>query len=324
VNRSRVKALSVVGVAFVALLAISLLPVGGGLVDAATTNSPGPTMDLSSYSSAPPDSALNFVFIHHSVGGQLLADPGPETGDNAIHSTHPNGGGLRTSLTAAGYAVHEASYASELGERTDLPDWTRTFRNKMDRALQTKLQDASLETGAQNQIVAFKSCFPNSDFRARGTAPGDPSLPELTVENAKALMNELLPLFERQPDTLFVYLTAPPLAPSLPPQPAWKHLAKRVTGRGMTPSRLRAGARLAREFNDWARSPEGWLAGYGGDNVVVFDYFDILTGDGASNLLAYPTEGGIDSHPSTAGQTRAAAAFVPFLNRAVRRAGLAP
>jgi hypothetical protein len=65
-----------------------------------------------------------------------------------------------------------------------------------------------------------------------------------------------------------------------------------------------------------------WLAGYDGVNVVVFDYYDVLTGGGLSNLSAYPTGNGSDSHPSRAGNEAAAAAFAPFLNRAMRRAGV--
>ena len=47
-----------------------------------------------------------------------------------------------------------------------------------------------------------------------------------------------------------------------------------------------------------------------------------MTGGRRSDLLVYPTNDGLDSHPSSEGQRRAAEAFVPFLNRAVRRAGL--
>ena len=58
------------------------------------------------------------------------------------------------------------------------------------------------------------------------------------------------------------------------------------------------------------------------NNVVVFDYYNLLTDDGSSDLLRYPTGGGFDSHPSREGNEKAAEAFVPFLNKAVRRAGL--
>jgi hypothetical protein len=72
------------------------------------------------------------------------------------------------------------------------------------------------------------------------------------------------------------------------------------------------------------KSPEGWLKGYPEKNVVVFDYYDVLTEGGASNLSRFASGDGRDSHPSAEGNQKAAAAFAPFINRAVRRAGLAP
>lgn len=76
---------------------------------------------------------------------------------------------------------------------------------------------------------------------------------------------------------------------------------------------------LARDFNNWLSGSEGWLKGYGGRNVVVFNYYDVLTDGGASNFSRYPTGDGSDSHPSREGNEKAAKAFVPFLNQAVRR-----
>ena len=57
-------------------------------------------------------------------------------------------------------------------------------------------------------------------------------------------------------------------------------------------------------------------------NVVVFDHYDILTDNGESDLSRYPTWDGADSHPSRSGNEKAAQAFVPFVNRAARRAGI--
>lgn len=319
----RTRARKWIGVAAVvtALVVAALIPVPGEHVRARGAATEGPAMDLSAYSAAPPERPLRFLFIHHSTGGQLLADPGEPSGEDSVHSTHPNGGGLRRLLAEAGYAVHEASYGSSVGEHTDLGGWLPKFRDEMDRVRRVRMQDELLPDGERNDIVAFKSCFPNSDFVAWGETPGDPAVPTLTVENARSEMRALLPHFQARPDTLFVYLTAPPRAPRLQPEPAWKWIVKRALGRGTTPDRLREQAARARRFNDWMKSPDGWLAGYDGNNVVVFDYFDVLTG-GDGDLLAYPTGGGVDSHPSSEGQRRAAEAFVPFLNRAVRRAGL--
>ena len=57
-------------------------------------------------------------------------------------------------------------------------------------------------------------------------------------------------------------------------------------------------------------------------NVVVFELFDVRTDERAANVSPYPTGDGTDSHPKRAGYEKATRAFVPFFNRAVRRAGL--
>ena len=98
-----------------------------------------------------------------------------------------------------------------------------------------------------------------------------------------------------------------------------------LAGKPSEKERLLERGRLARELTSWTRSSEGWLKGYPLKNVVVFDYYDVLTGEGAANLSRYPAgEGrdGRDSHPAAEGNRRAADAFVPFLNRALRRHGL--
>jgi hypothetical protein len=168
---------------------------------------------LEALSDAPPSVPLNLLFIHHSVGGQLLADVGAQqdTPDarRSLHRSHPNGGGLRALLAAQGYQVHEASYGSEIGQKTDLFDWLPKFRDSMPRVLATRWQDDCLTAG-HNQVVAFKSCFPNNAFRP-GNAPGDARGPALTLENARATFQALRAEFARHAHVLFVYVTAPPL-----------------------------------------------------------------------------------------------------------------
>jgi len=175
--------------------------------------------------------------------------------------------------------------------------------------------------GKRNDIVAFKSCFPNSNFMGAGTPPGNPAGPDLTVWNAKAAYTALLGEFRKQPKILFVCVTAPPLIAASRPEPLWKVLARKILARPRETVDPQSGRR-AREFNNWLKAADGWLKDYPLKNVAVFDLYDILTDEGKSDFLRFPTGGGYDSHPTREGNERAARAFVPVLNRAVRRAGL--
>jgi hypothetical protein len=299
-----------------------LIRVGGAPAETFHPPRPAP-VDLSAFADTPPTRSMNVLFIHHSVGGQLLADAGPDVDDgHEIYQTAANGGGLRRLLAAQGYRVHEASYGSPIGDKTDLFDWLPKLRDQMDLVLHVDRQDRPLAGAETNEIVLFKSCFPNSDFVGEGEGPGNPAGPELTMANARATMTALLGVLASHPKVLFVYLTAPPIAAHDGAEPAWTWLAKRLLGRPTRSDRVVRSGELARQFNDWLKAPGGWLKDYPAKNVVVFDFYDVLTDEGASNLSRYPSRGGSDSHPSRAGNAKAAAALVPFLNRAVRRAEL--
>lgn len=267
-----------------------------------------PAATATDHPSAQGSPPVQFLFIHHSCGGQLLADAGTSSGSQCIYSSHPNGGGLRALLEGDGFAVNEASYGSIVGDKTDICHWNPKFRDQMDRIIKTKNQDDLLPEGTTNDVVAFKSCFPNNHFVDEGTQPGDPDSCQLTLANAKAAYNSLLPYFEKHPEVLFVAFTAPPLAKT----PGFKGFVKRILkGSPKHPE-------LARSFNNWLMDREnGWLAGYSTSNVAVFDHYDILTNNGQTNWSAYPTGGGGDSHPSSEGNTKAAEAFVVFLKEAL-------
>jgi len=317
------KKLVLIALGLVVVTGTLLLPVGG--VASSSANEKEKGMDLGSHPATKPSQPQRLVFLHHSVGGQLLAEPGPnDEPAPSIHLTHPNGGGLRKALQAEGYEVNEASYGSAVGDKTDLFDWLPKFKTDMDKILRVTFNDRMYTGGEKNRIVMFKSCYPNSRFIGMGEAPGKPEGPELTVWNAKATLTVLLDVFRQHPDTLFVYVTAPPNAPVYGAEPVAKVLLRKVLRKPTTQETMASQAALARTFNNWVKSPEGWLKDYPLKNVVAFDFFDELTDHGASNLSRYPTGNGDDSHPSSQGQQKAAAAFVPFLNRAVHRAGLVP
>jgi hypothetical protein len=311
--------ISVIAVAF--CVGLALVPVRQP-APVVPRNPPGntPELDLASWSDAAPEHPIDVLFIHHSVGGQLLADIGEESGPDArrcIYDRHPNGGGLRRKLMQNGFRVHEASYSSAIGEHTDLFDWMPKFRDQFDRIQRTHRQDQLLD-GAVNRIVMFKSCYPNSAFKSDDHRPP----PALTLSNAQATMRAVRDELGRHSNTLFVYFTAPPLHARVSSERLWKWVAKRLLDKPASATKQIHAANTAREFNNWMKSPSGWLEGYTARNIVVFDYFDILTCDGRSNFLEFASRNGTDDHPSAAGQQIAADRFVPFLNRAVRYAGL--
>ena len=273
-------------------------------------------LDLTSYSAEKPGTKLNLLFIHHSCGATLLASTGEKKGPYCLWPSHPNGGGLRALLEKNNYSVHEATYGSKIGQHTDINDWHKKFRDHMDIMLRTDLQDKLYSGSERNNIVVFKSCYPNNLITADGTPPGDPDSPKRTLWNCKAAYNSLLPIFERYPHTLFVAVTAPPVVrPRMNPI---KGFLLRLIGKD--PEKI---GQRARAFNNWLKDVKsGWLSKYKGRNVVVFDYYDILTGKGKSNWAEYPTRNGRNSHPSAEGNRIAAQEFVKFLNRAVRYAGI--
>lgn len=266
----------------------------------------------------PAEGNVQFLFIHHSCGGQLLAENGPrvggerESGEHCIYVSHPNGGGLRAALEAQGFSVNEASYGSLVGQDTDICNWSAKFRDQMDRILHTRRQDELLPDGLANRVVAFKSCFPNNAFVGEGESPGDPEDCDLTIANAQAAYRSLLPHLAAHPEVLFVAFTAPPQAE---PKPVGIKQKLKFAFGGKPDH-----AKLARRFNDWMVDPQaGWLGGYEGGNVVVFDYYDLLTDHGASDWSAYPSREGRDSHPNPQGTAAAAEAFVPFIQEALGR-----
>jgi len=246
----------------------------------------------------PPSETVKLIFIHHSCGENWLAD---------------DHGGLGRALGENNYFVSDTNYGwgpDSIGDRTDITDWPEWFtgpnRDRYLTALYAESGQNSWYTrsmpdpGGENQIVMFKSCFPNSNLEG---SPNDPPARGewLTVGNAKAIYNELLAYFASRPDKLFVAITAPPVQ-----DPTY--------------------AANARAFDTWLVTE--WLNGYEGTNVAVFDFYNLLTDpdnhhrlqDGAieyitdrgGDTLYYPTDG--DDHPSPAGNQKSTQEFVPLLN----------
>jgi hypothetical protein len=275
---------------------------------------------------AAPKTPVRLVFIHHSVGENWLSD---------------DDGGLGLALKDSNYYVSDTNYdwgPDGIGSSTDIGNWWQWFRGphstKYLSALYTQDQQSSdysrmsTNPGGENQIVMFKSCFPNSALQGNADdvvlsiennpLRGEGSGSEFhTVANAKGIYIDLLEYFKTRPDKLFVVITAPPQVDA-------------------------TYANNARAFNNWL--VESWLKNYSVGNVFVFDFYNVLTTNGGSpdtndvgqltgnhhrwlngqiqhktdgdndaspNNSEYPTG---DDHPSAAGNQKATVEFVPLLN----------
>ena len=260
----------------------------------------------------PPDHVVKLIFIHHSTGENWLTD---------------GYGNLGRTLDQNNYFVSDTNYGwgpDAIGDRTDIPNWTEWFASGMTPTYMNALfnesgQNSSYtrilsDPGGENQIIMFKSCFPNSALEGN---PNDPagSYEELSVSGAKYVYNTILQYFATRPDKLFIVITAPPLSDS-------------------------TYAKNARAFNNWL--VDDWLRenNYQINNVYVFDFYNILTDKNAHhrfrngqvehilgnrNTLAYPSG---DDHPNERGSQKAAEEFISMLNVFYHRwqetAGLPP
>ena len=166
-----------------------------------------------------------------------------------------------------------------IGDRTDIGHWWEWFRGSDRDAVMAALYAETEQNcgytrmdpapAGANQIVMFKSCFPNSNL---GGNPNDPpttgSNPlrgqdayseHHTVANAKGIYNDILNYFAAHQEKLFVVIAAPPLRDEDTSPEA---------------------AANARAFNNWLVND--WLDGYPYHNVFVFDFYNVLTSNGGN------------------------------------------
>lgn len=247
-----------------------------------------------------PATTSKYVFIHHSTGSYWIM-----TGN----------GNLGQQLNANNYYVSETDYDwgpglstsyNPIGSYTDTVHWPYWFNNNtVMTALynNTHHEDYPTNTmadpGGQNEIIMFKSCFPNSEVGS-------------SIDDEKAIYNGLLTYFAAHTDKMFVLIVPPPEISINYPA-------------------------MARAIANWlVDTSSGWLASYNTthNNVYVFDYYNVLTdpknhhrvnGTVVEHIVtdsptvpAHPDElyyyTGSDSHPTSAGHQKATAEFIPLLN----------
>jgi hypothetical protein len=248
----------------------------------------------------PPYEPIKLIFIHHSCGENWLMDENGELG--------------RT-LGENNYFVSDTNYGwgpDSIGDATDYYNWYDWFlgpeSSRYLEALYTESGQNSdytriiTDPGGENEIIIFKSCFPNSDLAGNSEDPaGD--VEWYTVSHAKFIYNQLLDYFSTRPDKLFIAITPPPLLD-------FTH------------------AENAREFSRWL--VEDWLIenNYQLKNVGIWDFHNVLTHpdnhhyyqDGnieyiiqnGNGTLFYDSDG--DEHPNIQGNKKSTIEFVPMLN----------
>ncbi len=217
------------------------------------------------------------VFLHHSVGAGILGE-----------------GNLRDSLREMGVVVKGLTYGDSIGQHTDMCDWLPKFQNDMMGILQFQNSpNVYYSDDRTNDIVMFKSCFPNSYVGADDSGPGDPLSTRRTMANYREVFAGLSKEIRKYPNTLFIYMTFPPLVPL-----------------DTTPEN----AARARAFNAWLA--DEFLPAYSKEsglrNLVIFDLFDVLSDKDNVLKAEYRNDNPRDSHPNALGNREAARKFVEF------------
>ncbi|PKL93041.1 MAG: hypothetical protein CVV21_01465 [Candidatus Goldiibacteriota bacterium HGW-Goldbacteria-1] len=235
----------------------------------------------------PPASTVKLIFIHHSTGEYWL-----ETGY----------GDLGTALNANNYFVSDTNYGwsdpgYDQGSSTDTVNWPDWFRNEVMPFVFAENTNSCYtntisEPAGENEVIMFKSCYPNSEVGS-------------DITDEQAIYNGLLAYMAAHTDKLFILIVPPPM--QIISDPA-----------------------ATRQLSSWLFDKQyGWLKNYTAGNVYVYDYYNVLTHpdnhhrlvngvethevNNAQNTLYYPTNSG-DDHPSVEGQQKATSEFVPLLN----------
>ena len=241
------------------------------------------------YNTNSPSFPTKIIFIHHSCGENWLSD---------------SNGGLGLILRNNNYFVSDTNYGwglDAIGSSTDTSDWLTWFIGPNSNTYMGDLYSESgqnsdysrlaTDPSGENEIIMFKSCFPNSEV-------GD------SIDDEKAIYNSLKTYFAAHSDKLFVLITPP--------------------GEINVES-----YQLTRELCSWLVDKEnGWLAGYAGKNVFTFDFYGVLSeinshhryiSGNIEHVYAADYDGNSpyhngDDHPNELGNKKATNEFITLLN----------
>jgi hypothetical protein len=191
---------------------------------------------------AGPPQDMTVVFLHHSVGANLIGE-----------------GDLRGLLSEYGYRFYDqgynqdglhlpdgsrAPYGYDVPEDNTDPDGLAAIFSQpvtLDGVANTGAPVNTLSGLLRHDVIVFKSCYPVSFIRS-----------DEELARYKSYYLKIRDTVDRYPEHAFIALTPPPLEPI-----------------GTSP----AAAARARSFANWLKSPE-FVSGH--PNLYVFDLFDLL------------------------------------------------
>lgn len=190
---------------------------------------------------------------------------------------------LEELLEQNNYKVYHATRGSSIGEDTDAQDFQKSFGEHWD-----EMKSWGLPEGQEHDIIMFKSCYHVSNIES-----------DEMLENYKKWYAPMVELFKAHPEKLFIPMAQPPL------------------NGDSEMFNLEAGAR-ARIWTDYLEKEYcSNLA-----NVQSFNWFDILADpDTNASKVEYRLKEG-NSHPNPLANHTTSECFIPWINRAVRTAGL--
>lgn len=224
----------------------------------------------------------NVVFLHHSVGSNLIRQGGVrerfaeagyqfwDHGYNAEGLTRPDG-------TSAGYHYHIPN------DNTDPDGFAHIFSQRL-----YSWPLNAFSGLMQHEVIIFKSCFPVSQITS-----------DAQLEQYKAYYLQMREVMDQHPDHIFIVVTPPPLNPAVTDAEA---------------------ATRARAFAEWLRSDE-FLVGHPNvftfdffgllaeENPASPDYSMLRKG--------YRREGS-DSHPNKIANETTGPLFVDFVIEAIQ------
>ncbi len=269
-KRNRAKSIAIIGF-LAAVMAVTLAMGSCASGSSTTAGDPSPIPTPSPVQSPMPDD-VSVIYLHHSTGGVIWGGGVPEALSSYVSTS-----GKAYQITDRGYPA-ESPYG---WSNYPYDYWNIWVQNAGESPY---LDEEPLELLTDNyEVIVFKHCFPVSNIGPDSGAP-DVSSSAKSLENYYLQYEELKTKMHTFPDTRFIVWTG----------------AANVSNYTSPEEAARA-----RTFFTWVKNT--WDEA--GDNIYVWDFFELET-EGGNVLLTGYAQDGNDSHPTGAFAERVAPLFV--------------